>query len=61
MTEISNLKINELSNVERPNLGDSLQQKIKIEEMKRRNSFISTGASMRIGKITSDAQYRMNE
>ena len=43
MTEIWNLTINELSNVERPNLRQSLQEKIKIENIKRRNSFISKG------------------
>ena len=43
MANISNLKINERSKVERPILGKSLQYKMKIEKIKRRNSFISKG------------------
>ena len=42
MANISNLKINERSNVERPNLR-SPHYKMKIEKIKRRNSFISKG------------------
>ena len=42
IANISNLKINELSNVVRPNLR-SPQQKMKIEKIKRRNSFVSKG------------------
>ena len=51
MTDISNLKINEYSNVERPNLRESLQKKMK---------FISKG-NMKIGKIANGAEYRMYE
>ena len=51
MTDISNLKINEYANVERPNLRESLQQKMK---------FISKG-NMKIGKIANGAEYRMDE
>ena len=60
MTDISNLKINERSNnVERLNLRKSLQLKMKIEKMKRRNSFISKGK--RIDKMTGGVEYRMDE
>ena len=41
MSDISNLKINERSNVERPNLPESLQWKIKIKNMTGRNAFIA--------------------
>ena len=44
MVDISNSKINERLNVELPNLRKSLQQKMKIEKIKRRNSLtISKG------------------
>ena len=41
VADISNLKINERSNVVWLNLRESLQWKMKIEKAKRRNSFIS--------------------
>ena len=47
MADISNLKINERLNVERPNLRESLQQKMK---------FISKG-NIKINKIANDAEY----
>ena len=50
MADISNLKINERANVERPNLRESLQYKMK---------FISKG-NMKIGKIANGAGYRMD-
>ena len=40
MADVSNLKINERSNVERSNLQESLKSEIKIEILKRRNWFI---------------------
>ena len=43
MADTTNLKINERSNVEQPNLRESLQYQMKIEKIKRRNSFISKG------------------
>ena len=51
MADISNLKIKEHANVERPNFRESLQQKMK---------FISKG-NMKIGKIANGAEYRMDE
>ena len=48
MADISNLKINERANVERPNLWESLQYKMK---------FISKG-KIKIGKITNGANGR---
>ena len=51
MADISNLKINERANVERPNLRESLQQKIK---------FILKG-NMKMSKIANGAEYRMDE
>ena len=51
MADISNLKINERANVERPNLRESLQSKMK---------FILKG-NMKIGKIVNGAEYRMDE
>ena len=51
MADISNLKINERANVERPNLRQSLQYKMK---------FISKG-NMKIGEIVNDAEYRMDK
>ena len=41
MADVSNLKINETLNVERPTLRKSLKQEIKIENLRRRNLFIS--------------------
>ena len=58
MADISNLKINGLSNVERLYLEDSLKYKIEIQKIKGFNSFISKRAIMRIGEIASDAEYR---
>ena len=46
MADISNLKINERANVERPNLRESLQKKMK---------FISKG-NLKIGKIANYAE-----
>ena len=43
MADFSNLKINELFNVEGPQLRDSLKWNIKIEKIKRRNYFMSKG------------------
>ena len=43
MADISNLKINESSNVERPSLRELLEYKMKIVIIKRRNSFILKG------------------
>ena len=51
MADISNLEINERTNVEQPNLRESLQQKMK---------FISKG-NMKIGKIATVAEYQMDE
>ena len=51
MADIPNLKINERANVERPNLRESLQKKMK---------FILKG-NMRIIKIANGAKYRMDE
>ena len=51
MADISNLKINECANVERPNLRESLQKKKK---------FILKG-NMKISKIANGAEYRMDE
>ena len=51
MADISNLKINERANVERPNLRESLKYKIK---------FILKG-NMKISKIANGAKYRMDE
>ena len=51
MADISNLKINERANVERPNLRESLQQKMK---------FILKG-NIKISKIANGAEYRMDE
>ena len=51
MADISNLKINERANVERPNLRESLQKKMKL---------ISKG-NMKIRKIANGAEYRMDE
>ena len=43
MADISNFEINKDSNLERPNLQELLKWKIKIQKIKRRNSFISKG------------------
>ena len=51
MVDISNLKINERANVDRPNLRESLQQKMK---------FILKG-NMKISKIVNGAEYQMGE
>ena len=51
IADISNLKINERANVERPNLRESLQQEMK---------FISKG-NIKISEIANDAEYRINE
>ena len=51
MADISNLKINERANVERPNLRESLQQKIK---------FILNG-DIKISKIANGAEFRMDK
>ena len=51
MADISNLGINEHANVERPNLRESLQYKMK---------FILKG-NMKISKIANGAEYRMDE
>ena len=51
MADISNLKINERANVERPNLRESLQQKMK---------FILKD-NIKISKIANVAEYRMDE
>ena len=51
MADISNLRINERANVERPNLRESLQYKMK---------FILKG-NMKISKIANGAEYRMDE
>ena len=37
MDNVSNWKINERSNLEQPNLRESLQQKMEIEKIKHRN------------------------
>ena len=37
MADVSNLKINERSNVERRTLRESIKQEIKIGKLKRRN------------------------
>ena len=37
MADVFNLKIDELSNIERLNLRESLKEEIKIEKLKRRN------------------------
>ena len=50
MADISNLKINERANVERPNLRKSLQYKME-----------SSKGNIRISKIASGAEYRMDE
>ena len=42
MADVSNLKIIECLNVERPNLRESLQNKMKTEKIKHSN-FISKG------------------
>ena len=60
----SNRKILELltlricSNIERPNLRELVQQKIKIEKIKRRNLFISKG-NMRVGRIASVSNFKI--
>ena len=51
MADISNLKINERANVERPNLRESLQQKMK---------FILKD-NVKISEIANGAEYRMDE
>ena len=51
MADISNLKINERANVERLNLRESLQRKMK---------YILKG-NMKISRIASGAEYRMDE
>ena len=51
MADILNLKFNERANVERPNLRESLQWKMK---------FISNG-NMKIGKSLNGTEYRMDE
>ena len=56
MANISNLKINERSNVERPNSYESLQYKMIIVEI-----HLYQRANMRIVKIACSAKYRMNE
>ena len=43
MANISNLQSNERLDVKRPNLRESLQSKMKIEKIKRRNPLISKG------------------
>ena len=49
MADASDFKINEGSNVERPILREQVKQKMKIEQIKLRNKFISK------------AKYRENE
>ena len=51
MADISNLKINKRANLERPNLRESLQSKMK---------FILKD-NMKISKITNGTEYRMDE
>ena len=51
MADISNFKINERANVERPNLRESLQQKMR---------FILKG-NIKISNIANGAEYRMDE
>ena len=51
MADISNLKINDRANVERPNLRESLQKKMKL---------ISKG-NIKIIKIANAPEYRVDE
>ena len=51
MADISNLKINERANVERPNLRESLQKKMKL---------ISKG-NVKIRKIANGAKYQIKD
>ena len=51
MADISNLKINERANVERLNLRESLQRKMKY----------ILKSNMKISRISNGAEYRMDE
>ena len=59
MTDVSNLKINKRSNLERPNLRESLKLEIKIENLVK--SDLCQKANVSIGKIAKSAKYRMDE
>ena len=58
MADVSNLKINERSNVERPYLWVT---KIENENWENWYVYIYWGANMRIGEISSSAEYWMDE
>ena len=60
MANILNLKINERSNVERPNLRVTYNRKLKLRR-KSVEIYSYERANMRIDNIASSAEYRMDK
>ena len=61
MANISNLKINDRSNVERPNLRITTIENENWDVKASKFIYIYQRANMRMGKIASSAKYRMNK
>ena len=61
MADVSNLKINERLNIERPNLPESLQQERHIEVIKHRNYYSLSKGRKEIQQIASGVKYRFDE
>ena len=54
--DVSNLKINERTNIARPNLHESLKEEIQIEKID-----LYQKENIRIGEIAGSAEYTMDE